>query len=170
MLPCGHVFHHACIALWLRSGRMAGAECPLCKEPILQGALAKQVDAALGTRVDSQSRRSRTEDEVNAWAGPTEHDMNRMRAEAATDVAASVAADTSDRSDRDDSGRVVVELGRSASLRPPVAVIRQEAFRVRHETDEPMLLVSALDPDLVADLRASGLSLEEIVTHLGLQP
>jgi len=80
-------------------------------------------------------------------------------------------------------------LERSASLRPsppvvarPVArpvvriPVRQEAFRVRHaghvidgDADGPML-VSGLDPDLVADLRASGLSMEEIGTHLGLQP
>ena len=85
--------------------------------------------------------------------------------------------------------RMEAALERSASLRPsppvvarPVArpvvriPVRQEAFRVRHaghvidgDADGPML-VSGLDPDLVADLRASGLSMEEIGTHLGLQP
>ena len=61
--------------------------------------------------------------------------------------------------------------------RPVVRIpVRQEAFRVRHaghvidgDADGPML-VSGLDPDLVADLRASGLSMDEIGTHLGLQP
>ena len=87
--------------------------------------------------------------------------------------------------------RMEAELERSASLRPrppvaarpvarPVVVVRipvrQEAFRVRHaghvidgDADGPML-VSGLDPDLVADMRASGLSMDEIGTHLGLQP
>ena len=86
--------------------------------------------------------------------------------------------------------RMEAELERSASLRPsppvvarpvarPVLVripVRQEAFRVPHaghvidgHADGPML-VSGLDPDLVADLRASGLSMDEIGTHLGLQP
>ena len=56
---------------------------------------------------------------------------------------------------------------------PPRLVGRQEAFRVRHVVDaapDGPIRVSNLDPDLVADLRASGLSMEEICTHLGLQP
>ena len=58
---------------------------------------------------------------------------------------------------------------------PPRLVARQEAFRIRHVVDaapdgDGPIRVSNLDPDLVADLRASGLSMEEICTHLGLQP
>ena len=170
---CGHVFHRACIAQWLRSGRIAGGDCPLCKEPIMQGALQEQVDAALGSRVESQSRPARMEDAIDAWAGPTQHDMDRMRSEAATDMAASVAVDTSGRTDRSNSGRVEIELERSASWRPPVAtmaVVRQQAFRVRQDdTDGSPMLVSELDPDLLADLVASGLTMEEIGTHLGMQ-
>ena len=193
-LPCGHVFHRACIAQWLRSGRMAGADCPLCKEPILQGALHAQVDAALGGSTrrgspssPSQARRPRLshEDGIDAWSGPTAQEMDQMRAEAATGVAASMAADTEALGESLEFARTAsalermeVELERSASRRPPVArpvvvVGRQEAFRVRHvidgDADGPML-VSGLDPDLVADMRASGLSMDEIGTHLGLQP
>ena len=108
-----------------------------------------------------------------------------MRAEAATGVAASMAADTEALGESLEFARTAsalermeVELERSASRRPPVArpvvvVGRQEAFRVRHVIDghaDGPTLVSGLDPDLVADLRASGLSMEEIGTHLGLQP
>ena len=47
--------------------------------------------------------------------------------------------------------------------RPP------QAFRIRGDAAGP-ILVSNLDPDLVADLRATGLSMEEICVQLGIEP
>ena len=46
---------------------------------------------------------------------------------------------------------------------------RQQAFRIRGDAAGP-ILVSSLDPDLVADLRATGLSMEEICVQLGIEP
>ena len=63
------------------------------------------------------------------------------------------------------------ELERSTWHRPPpprAPVARQQAFRIRGDAAGP-ILVSNLDPDLVADLRATGLSMEEICVQLGIE-
>eukprot|EP00908_Phaeocystis_cordata_P019281 Transcript_30792.p1 GENE.Transcript_30792~~Transcript_30792.p1 ORF type:complete len:509 (+),score=76.16 Transcript_30792:148-1674(+) len=53
-LPCAHPFHRACLEPWVLSGRAAGGDCPLCKEPILQGALGTQVQVVLGEELGQQ--------------------------------------------------------------------------------------------------------------------
>lgn len=35
VLPCGHLFHHACIHEWFRAGRTSDGACPHCRSPLI---------------------------------------------------------------------------------------------------------------------------------------
>ena len=72
----------------------------MCKQPLLQGALLQQVDAMLGvSRQQQLEEEEAPADEAFQWAGPSGSQMERLRSQAAIDVAAHAAAEVAELSE-----------------------------------------------------------------------